>query len=336
MGSCPWYFIHDLHDPDRRRVATQYIQRYEMKGGLYRVLRTCATALAGSPLRSLSDKFLFFRECSAAGVATPAVYLTATPGRIRWTDPSRNLPAEDLFVKPINENGGTGAELWRFAGAGRWQDGWGRVHTERELLDRLRRLSRRRPTLARARLVNHDALEAFNCGALATVRVLSIWDENGRPELTNAVFRMPTRRGSIVDNFHAGGIAAAVNMESGILGPATNFCLTEKARWYDVHPLTENRITGYKLPSWPDVLDVCRKALEVFPQHPTIGFDVAILQDGVSVVEANSSSDLDLIQRPCRAPLGNARFGELLAFHLDRIEAWEQELSTAASSATSA
>ena len=35
----PWYYIFELHDDDKRRHAREYVNRFEMKGGLYRILR---------------------------------------------------------------------------------------------------------------------------------------------------------------------------------------------------------------------------------------------------------------------------------------------------------
>ena len=46
------------------------------------------------------------------------------------------------------------------------------------------------------------------------------------------------------------------------------------------------------------------------------------MEDGPELVEGNGAPDLDIIQRTHRAPIGNARLGELLAFHLrDRLAA---------------
>jgi hypothetical protein len=41
---------------------------------------------------------------------------------------------------------------------------------------------------------------------------------------------------------------------------------------------------------------------------------------GTLVVEGNGAPDLDIVQRTHREPVGNARLGQLLAFHLRRLQ----------------
>jgi hypothetical protein len=47
------------------------------------------------------------------------------------------------------------------------------------------------------------------------------------------------------------------------------------------------------------------------------GWDIAVLEDGPCVIEGNRGPDIDIHQRTCRGPIGNGRFGELLAFNLE-------------------
>ena len=155
-------------------------------------------------------------------------------------------------------------------------------------------------------------------GVLATVRVLTCRDEAGDYEVTDAVFRMPKGPGAKVDNFHAGGIAAAVDIRSGELGPATDLGLRPDSQWWERHPHSGARIQGRKLPFWQETLDLARRAHAAFPHWAAIGWDIAIVDDGPVMIEGNSGPDVDIIQRTQRAPLGAARFGELFALQLTR------------------
>jgi hypothetical protein len=158
----------------------------------------------------------------------------------------------------------------------------------------------------------------LGAGTLATVRVMSCRNEANEVEVTNAVLRMARNRDAVVDNFHAGGIAANVDISTGELGPATGGAWGgTTGGWFERHPETGAPIRGRRLPCWDDLIALVRRTHGVaFSDQVVIGWDVALLPDGPCLVEANKGPDLDIIQRVGDGPVGNERLGELLAFNL--------------------
>src|SRR5205085_1403363 len=122
-------------------------------------------------------------------------------------------------------------------------------------------------------------------GALATVRIVTCRNEAGDFEATNAVLRMAQGRNHVVDNFHAGGLAAAVELESGTLGHATDLGVRPTAGWRATHPDSGAAIAGRRLPYWPETLALVMRAHAAFADRILIGWDVAILADGPELVE---------------------------------------------------
>ena len=59
---------------------------------------------------------------------------------------------------------------------------------------------------------------------------------------------MASTRDVVVDNFHAGGVAAKVDVRTGMLDRATNMGLTNYTRWWEAHPVTGAPIYGRMLP----------------------------------------------------------------------------------------
>jgi putative polysaccharide biosynthesis protein len=316
-----YYYMFDLYDPEKYRQAGHYLQRLETKGGVFRILKDHLQT--ESPMQ---DKVAFAERCRAHGVRTAPVILEFGPDGVKGGDGSEglerngaSLPPIDLFAKTVRGRGGQGAERWDYDAGRR---GWVREGTlldEVGLLNHFATLARKECYLVQPRLVNHPELQRVANGALSTVRLLTCMNERGEPEATNAVFRMAIGRNSLVDNFHAGGIAAAIDMATGTLGRATDLGMRADRGWCDCHPDSGALIAGRHLPHWPHALGLVQRAHAAFPDRPFIGWDVAMLADGPCIVEGNGSPDLDIHQRCEGRPIGSARFGELLAFHLRQL-----------------
>lgn len=306
----PWYYIFSLHDRDVS-AATRFINRFETKRGAYRLL-----ARHTGQTSPLADKAAFAQRCAAAGLSSAPIIGLARDGRYAGGP----LPRHDLFVKPITGRGGRGAERWDHIGAGAYRHETRGVMNAAELCARLARESKRVPRLVQPRLVNHAALASFSNGALATVRALTCLDEVGRPELVAAVFRMATGANRTVDNIHAGGIAAAIDLRSGRLSAATDLGMDATLGWLDRHPDTGASIAGTALPGWDAVRRLALDAHAAFADRICIGWDIALIDTGACLVEGNGAPDVDLMQRPMRRGLATARFGTLLAYHLEAAE----------------
>jgi hypothetical protein len=69
---------------------------------------------------------------------------------------------------------------------------------------------------------------------------------------------------------------------------------------------------------WKEVIDLVLQAHAAFADQIVVGWDVAVLEYGPRLIEGNKSPDLDIIQRTHGEPIGNSRFGVLLAHHLRR------------------
>ena len=181
-------------------------------------------------------------------------------------------------------------------------------------------MSRVQPLLVQQRARNHLAMSDLTNGALNTIRMISCLDEQDRPEIMAAVQRMAVGTNETVDNVHAGGMGVPIDLTKGRLLQGTDMGIDAHMGWIDFHPTTGGRITGHALPMWKETCALVRTAHSAFSDWVVIGWDVAVTVDGPRLVEGNSGPDIDLIQRPMRRPFGNARFGELLAHHLNRPE----------------
>ena len=314
------YYMFELYLDAHHARADEYLLRTETKGGAFFLLRP--EQYQPGRRRPFRHKAEFAAECNAAGLRTAPVLAYFERGKRVAADDSAPLPPIDLFVKPTAGKGGRGAERWRYDQA-RWSHD-GLSLDEGALLAHLAARSRRIDLLLQPRLTNHPDFADINAGALATFRLVSALDEQEQPELIGAVLRMPSRANSAVDNFHAGGIAAPVDVTTGRLGAASDMGLKASTRWHAVHPVTGGRIEGRVVPYWAEVKALVAEAHAKLGERVVIGWDVAVLADGPTIVEANGLPDQDILQRIHKVPLGATRLGLLLAHHLTHGTKWRK------------
>lgn len=306
-----WYYMFELYLPDRKKQGSLYLTAHETIGPAYSLLQPPPAA------DGMDDKIWFAEHCHEQGVRAVPVLMHFSQGERRpLKGGSDVLPDADLFVKPRSGSGGHRMERWDFQGDGRYRNAHGEVLTREELMQKLARQSLKDDFLVQPRLANHPALDDICNGALATVRLLTCRNEQGRPEATNAAFRMAIGN-SVVDNFHQGGLATAVNLPTGVIGIASDIGVRPDVGWRETHPVSGARFAGRTLPHWDQVVALAVKAHEAFPGRVVVGWDVAMLADGAMIIEGNGKPDLDIHQRAERGPAGQSRIAHLLAFNVN-------------------
>ena len=304
----PWYYIFSLHDDGEARAPT-FIQRFETKTCYFRLLKE----RKGSPL---NDKARFADHCAANGIRC-----VQTIASLRGGAPARALPDQDLFIKPIGGRGGRGAERWDCVGPSIFAAPDGRQITGAQLLQRLVERSRETPLIVQPRMRPHPDLEPLTAGALPTLRVLTCLNEGDEPEVMAAMIRTSFGASRTVDNLHAGGIGALVDVNSGRIGKASNLGADARLGWFSEHPDSGAQIEGAVVPYWELVKSAAVAAHRRFADRVVIGWDVAVLDDGPIFIEGNGNPDLDILQRFMRIGFRKHRFADLLVHHLRRRSA---------------
>ena len=162
-------------------------------------------------------------------------------------------------------------------------------------LDRLQELYAQcvaQNVLLEQRIEGCQSLQSFHPQSLNTIRVVTV---NGI--VFGAFFRMGVGN-NLIDNAHAGGIFAQINVETGII---ESDGLDTNGNYYAVHPDTFKRIKGFKIPRWEEIKTVCMEAAAIVPQNPITGWDVVINKcDKIEFVEGNHGPDFDVMQSPLK------------------------------------
>ena len=145
--------------------------------------------------------------------------------------------------------------------------------------------------------VQHEAMSRLNPDSVNTIRIISLKDQNNEIHIPFASVRIG-REGSAVDNFCAGGMAAAVDAESGII---ISIAYNGLGQGFVIHPDTGCTIIGYQIPEWNKVLNTVIGAAKRIPSMRFIGWDVVVRKDGkVCLIEGNSNPGARTIQMPLK------------------------------------
>lgn len=148
-------------------------------------------------------------------------------------------------------------------------------------------------------VVQHPDLMRLSPSGLNTLRVFT-QIKNGKVHYLGARLRITVN--SSVDNMAAGNPAAPINMETGIVeGPAVFSDIAQTDAL--VHPVTGVDIVGFKIPYWDEIVKMAEEAAFVVPENRSIGWDIAITEEGVELIEGNHNWCKLLWQLPVKRGL---------------------------------
>lgn len=310
------FYRYRLFDPSHANDAPLYFTVRANMGVREHICRQL-----GLDTGRLADKRRFVQTCAEHGLPVPPTLVEFEEGTVRWWPAAvgGRLPEADLFSKRADRLCGEGAARWLFKADRRYHGDAGQQLTAEELVSNHVELSRTGAFILQKRLRNDPALAGLGPNALCTVRVVTCRHVDGAPEHLLSVFRMPSGSAA-ADNFAAGGLACPVDESTGELGVASRKRIVDAVRGpcFTHHPDTGAAIRGFHLPRWIEVIDLCLKAHRVFNEFPSVGWDVALADEGPVLLEGNYNWDVVLAQQPRAHPLGATRLPEYLLSFLER------------------
>lgn len=150
-------------------------------------------------------------------------------------------------------------------------------------------------------------IKSINPTSVNTVRLITAKFGNTVHILKGGALRCGGKN-AFVDNFHSGGCAYPINVDTGIIdGPGLSLQSNQKI--YE-HPSTGKKMIGLQIPNWNTILETVSSAALIMPNIGYIGWDIAVLEDGCEIIEANVNyPDSDLVQLD-----GYSVYKELLFF----------------------
>ena len=132
------------------------------------------------------------------------------------------------------------------------------------------------------KVIQHPAIAALCPTSVNTIRVATLLGDK-KEGIVYAYIRIGN--GKVMDNVDCGGMAAPVDIDSGVI---TGVGANKAGETYEIHPMTGTKIPGTQIPYWEDVKTMCLNAMHVVPQVRFVAWDVAITENGPVFIEGNS------------------------------------------------
>ena len=268
---------------------------------------------------SYTSKAAFELHCRNLGL--PSVCAVVLVERNRLADISGasfegQFPSDNVFIKP--DDGMQGNNVMRFEHVGQdlYRDKTGVKLSTAGIIKRVKSLSKEsgKSHLVQREMRNSQIILQLAGSALATARVITLENERGEAEIVYVCFRTAGDSDSVIDNYHANGVAFPIDLKTGELsaGRRLNFC--EYPQFYSDHPITGARMEGTRLPDWDAAKKLAIQLHESVPDILLAGWDIAFTENGPSAVEVNIPPGLPVVQ------MNNGflatRYSELLAYHV--------------------
>lgn len=140
----------------------------------------------------------------------------------------------------------------------------------------------------------HPDLKRIYSGSVNTIRMIVFKKDGVHPKIGNAYMRIGTESTGAIDNMAAGGMFAAIDVNTGRYGDSKIF-VDGDIQDCPVHPNTGVEIKGV-IPNWERTKQLVLQIAESIHELEYFGFDLAVTEDGIKIPEINRYPDYPKIE----------------------------------------
>ena len=196
---------------------------------------------------------------------------------------------KNIYLKPISEGKGNGVNMLSYDGKSYLLN---EKKCKKEAIIEL--LEKQNNWFLSGAIKQSSFLDSIYDKTTNTIRMITLKNKDtNKFELFFAVLRIGTSKTIPVDNGSKGGLVAKIDLETGELSEAKNI---HSLNVWEKHPDSANKKKGMVIPKWNKVKNVVFKLANEFPFLKFIAWDILLTDDGFCVIEANTSSGVNIIQ----------------------------------------
>lgn len=194
-------------------------------------------------------------------------------------------PGKKIIYKPNTLSKGKGVLVWKL--------------TEENIKEVFGKIKEQPIGVVENFVIQHPEMQKYSKKSVNTVRIVTVKTdkedigiEPNKVHFMYAAFRMGGGD-KIVDNMHAGGLVAGVNIDTGIVETDG---VDENGEMKAIHPDTGAVIKGFHIPFFQEAKQMIEEMYQGLVGM--YGWDIAITEDGPIVIEGNTKPASALLQRP--------------------------------------
>lgn len=306
------YFTFGLYNPD---LSAEDKQAYVGQVSTFRTNAKMSPPELTVNLAFVRDKVMYSALLNTLGIRSTVTQAVASPKRKFGAIPALATPEDvhrfltkeavyPVFGKPCQGSGSFGSALL----SGIEDDMIVLGNGQRVSLDRFcREVFDDYPDgfMFQTALRQHETLKAISGNAVGSLRFVTIRDGDA-PRRLYALWKVPSPN-AMSDNFWQEGSILVQIDENGVLGEArmgtgTRSCAVDK------HPVSGMVFKGVQIPHWDALQQTCIDAHSLYPEFGVVGWDIAVTEDGPTIIESNVNPYHSLYQLAYGRGFLNAEF----------------------------
>lgn len=228
----------------------------------------------------LEDKYLFFLFCKQNNLPHPEVFEYYVDGKLNWNSDcnlKELLNRKKLFCKSTTGYGGYEVECI---------DSW-------EGLNYLKEKWKDKTYIIQEGVKNNKKISSLYNNSLNTIRCVTFSDGTD-VSIFSIVLRCGTSVSRNVDNVSSGGIVIGIDTDGKLMkyGHYDNYYRIKSI----MHPDTGIEFLGFEIPCFSVVVNLAIKAHSCIKEVPSVGWDIAVTDSGVVLIEGNYDWGLQIMQ----------------------------------------
>jgi hypothetical protein len=242
----------------------------------------------------LRDKFLFGQYLKALGFPTPAILGFCDKNSVIWLDTRQVEPLEnlmkqnslDVFVKELLGEGADGVYPLKI------EQGKLYLNNKQATIKEFKETIKDK-CIIQKRISQHPQMNKLYPHSVNTVRLVTARSREGIVMLS-ALLRLGAN-GNQCDNWAAGGITVGIDLETSRLSEKGMFKPGFGRRVFR-HPDTGVEFKNFEIPYLSKAINMAKELHSFFYGIHSVGWDVAITNDGPVFIEGNENWDTQMMQ----------------------------------------